>query len=274
MAWMLLRRCIGARRFLERRRVSSEAADVSKEIGDAMFQGIEMGSMEGVAVEVEPLQGRECGDFRRQSRELVVGEVEFFQRGEGTDLRRQGRELVVGEAENSQRREGGDLRRQGRELVVVEFEHFQRGEGGDLRWQGGEAEAREVETGATGLMDHGDAAPGFGYVHLLRHAGTLLRFCLYVDQPNSLGWRGPRAGAANRPNDRFGSCADLRDASAPRLECVDDPTFTPERRQCGGYRTYPACTLNFGFVPSTDIGGARNERPLRAKLSNVEFHAF
>ena len=54
-------------------------------------------------------------------------------------------------------------------------------------------------------------------------------------------------------NVRVGSCADLRDASAPRLECVDDPTFTPERRQCGGYRTYPACTLNFGFVPRPDI---------------------
>jgi hypothetical protein len=29
--------------FLERRRVSSEAVDESKEIGDAMFQGIEIG---------------------------------------------------------------------------------------------------------------------------------------------------------------------------------------------------------------------------------------
>jgi hypothetical protein len=29
--------------------------------------------------------------------------------------------------------------------------------------------------------------------------------------------------------------------------------------------TYPACTLSFGFVPSMDIGGARNECPLGAQ---------
>ena len=46
-----------------------------------------------------------------------------------------------------------------------------------------------------------------------------------------------QAGASITANFRFGSNCDLRHASRPGLECADEPTFRPERRQCSGERT-------------------------------------
>jgi hypothetical protein len=33
------------------------------------------------------------------------------------------------------------------------------------------------------------------------------------------------------------------------LECVDDPTFSRERRQCGGFRAFERPGANARFVP-------------------------
>ncbi len=113
--------------------------------------------------------------------------------------------------------------------------------------------------------------------------------------------RGPLvAGTANRPYVRSGSGIRFQRAPGSGLECAAEPTLavvallhlkrtaaisavechliervnggygpnctsSPERPFSSGLCAFKRAVLSACFVPSMDIGGARNERPLRAQ---------
>jgi hypothetical protein len=53
--------------------------------------------------------------------------------------------------------------------------------------------------------------------------------------------------------DRLGSYPVVEHPSIPGLESGGKPPFAPERRQCGGSRTFTGRPANFSNVPWEDI---------------------